>query len=53
MDHLIGMRYTDYVIQKNKKPLRAFLEFCFNAGCTNNMSGGSSKARLEALIEPD
>jgi len=38
------MRYTDYVIHKNKKPLRAFLEFNFNAGCTSIMPGAPSKA---------
>jgi len=31
------MSYMNYVIYKNKKHLRVFLEFCFNAGCTSNM----------------
>jgi len=43
-DHVIRMRYTDYVICKNKKPLKAFLEFYFNAEYTNNMLGAPNKA---------
>ena len=42
-NHVIRMRYTNYVIRKNKKPLRAFLEFRFNAGCTINFPSAPSK----------
>jgi len=38
------MRYTNYVVRKNKKPLRTFLKFYFNARCTCNMPGTPSKA---------
>jgi len=44
INHVIYMRYTDYVIRKNKKHLRIFLEFYFNVGCTNNVPGAPSKA---------
>jgi len=40
------MSYTNYVIRKNKKHLRVFLEFCFNVGYTSNMPGAPSKAPL-------
>jgi len=36
----------DHVICKNKKPLRIFLEFYFNVGCTNNMPSAPNKALL-------
>ena len=41
------MSYMDYVIHKNKKHLRIFLEFCFNVGCTSNMSGAPTEATLK------
>jgi len=40
------MNYMDYIICKNKKHLRIFLNF--NVGCTGNMSRALSKAPKEA-----
>jgi len=42
-DHVICMNYMDYVIYKNKKHLRIFLKFYFNARCISNMFGAPSK----------